>query len=249
MLYEIKGDESLNKIKDFFNDIRFFMGKSVLDGMMGNAYVDNISNPSIAFLTLRKYCFISGNIEKEKFKQIIDEQFKSYKLIPSDGLSKELEEIYKDNIIKSYRYSIKKDPVFNIQKLEDMSNDIKTKYGIVKIDKEMANRIKNENFINITDDYENNGIGFCCIYNNEIIGVASSNIFYKDGIEVNIKVKEQYRRQKIATALASTLIIECLRQGKKVSWDAANTNSIGLAEKLGFEYDSKYSIYNFKIDI
>lgn len=160
MLYEIKGDESLNKIKDFFNDIRFFMGKSVLDGMMGNAYVDNISNPSIAFLTVRKYCFISGNIEKEKFKQIIDEQFKSYKLIPSDGLSKELEEIYKDNIIKSYRYSIKKDPVFNIQKLEDMSNDIKTKYGIVKIDKEMANRIKNENFINITDDYENNGIGF-----------------------------------------------------------------------------------------
>ena len=104
MLYEIKGDESLNKIKDFFNDIRFFMGKSVLDGMMGNAYVDNISNPSIAFLTVRKYCFISGNIEKEKFKQIIDEQFKSYKLIPSDGLSKELEEIYKDNIIKSYRY-------------------------------------------------------------------------------------------------------------------------------------------------
>lgn len=207
MLYEIKGDESLNKIKDFFNDIRFFMGKSVLDGMMGNAYVDNISNPSIAFLTVRKYCFISGNIEKEKFKQIIDEQFKSYKLIPSDGLSKELEEIYKDNIIKSYRYSIKKDPVFNIQKLEDMSNDIKTKYEIVKIDKEMANRIKNENFINITDDYENNGIGFCCIYNNEIIGVASSNIFYKDGIEVNIKVKEQYRRQKIATALASTLII------------------------------------------
>ena len=31
----------------------------------------------------------------------------------------------------------------------------------------------------------------------------------------------------------------------KISWDAANTNSVGLAQKLGFEYDSTYNTYNF----
>lgn len=80
---------------------------------------------------------------------------------------------------------------------------------------------------------------------NKIIGVASSNIFYKDGIEVNIKVEEQYRREGIATAMASKLILECLEQNKKISWDAANMNSVGLAQKLGFKYDSTYHFYSF----
>ena len=80
----------------------------------------------------------------------------------------------------------------------------------------LSDRIKKEDFINITDDYEKNGIGYCCMYNNEIIGVASSNIFYKDGIEVNIGVKENYRRRGIATALAANLILECLKEHKIV---------------------------------
>ena len=113
-----------------------------------------------------------------KFKDIINENFKDYKLIPSDNLSKEIEEIYQDNVIKSYRYSIKKNPIFNISKLEKMSNSLENNFELIKIDKCMANKIKKESFINITDDYEKYGIGFCCIKNNEIIGVASSNIFY-----------------------------------------------------------------------
>ena len=114
------------------------MGKSVLDGMMGTDYVDNILNPQIAFLVVRSYCFISGNIEKMKFKDIINENFKDYKLIPSDNLSKEIEEIYQDNVIKSYRYSIKKNPIFNISKLEKMSNSLENNFELIKIDKCMA---------------------------------------------------------------------------------------------------------------
>ena len=36
--------EELDRTKDFFQDIRFYMGKSVLDGMMGQAYVDDFIN-------------------------------------------------------------------------------------------------------------------------------------------------------------------------------------------------------------
>ncbi len=75
--------------------------------------------------------------------------------------------------------------------------------------------------------------------------MASSNIFYKDGIEVNIKVKDEYRRRGIATVLASKLILKCLEENKKISWDAANLWSVGLAKKLGFECNSTYNIYKF----
>lgn len=45
--------------------------------------------------------------------------------------------------------------------------------------------------------------------------------------------------------MASKLILLCLECGKKISWDAANLNSLKLAKKLGFEYDSTYNIYSF----
>ena len=246
MILEIKNQTDLKKIKPLFKDIRFFMGNSVLDGVMGKAFVDNIKEPTIAFLVVRKYCFISGNIDDKKLKNIIDKNFKNFTLIPSDMIASKIESIYSNNIQKSQRYSIKKEVSFDMENLYRMSNSLQKDFKLVQIDETLADTIKKLKFINITDNYKKYGIGFCCMHNNDIIGVASSNIFYKDGIEVNIKVKEEYHRKGIATAMASKLIIECLNQNKKISWDASNTNSVGLAKKLGFEYDSKYNIYNFK---
>lgn len=238
-------NKNLGKLRNLFKDIRFYMGHSVLDGTMGEAYTDNISNPNFAILIVRKYCFMSGNIGKEDLHKLIDNKLKQYIIIPSDNLKIVIEEIYKDNINKLERYSIKKNPLFDKQKLQEYIEKAPKEYHIQSIDKKIAEKIKEEKFINITDNYDKNGIGYCCIYNNEIIGVASSNIFYKDGIEVNIKVKEEYRRKGIATALASKLILKCLEENKKISWDAANLWSVGLAKKLGFEYDSTYNIYKF----
>lgn len=238
-------NKDLEKLRNLFKDIRFYMGNSVLDGMMGEAYTDNISNPKFAILIVRKYCFMSGNIEKEDLYKLIDSKLKQYIIIPSDSLKTIIEEIFKYNINKLERYSIKKNPLFDKQKLQEYIEKAPKDYKIQEIDKNIAEKIKEEKFINITDNYEKNGVGYCCIYNNEIIGVASSNIFYKDGIEVNIKVEDEYRRRGIATALASKLILKCLEENKKISWDAANLWSVGLAEKLGFEYDSTYNIYKF----
>ena len=136
--------------------------------------------------------------------------FKEYKWITSDNLCEKIEEIYKGVAVKFYRYSIKKDPYFEVSKLIKMADNFESEFKIIKIDKSMSDRIKEERFINIADEYEKYGIGFCCFNNDEIIVVASSNIFYKDGIEVNIRVKEGYRRKGIATAMASKLILECL---------------------------------------
>lgn len=241
--------ELLYKLKPFFKDIRFYMGNTVLDGMFGEAYTNDINNPRFAILLTRKFLFVSGKIEKEELKNILD-NYKEYKLIASDDLGVLIQQIYKDKIIKKERYSLKKNPKFDLIKLNQIVNCLPNKYSIFKIDVKIANRIKKEEFLSITNDYARLGIGYCVIYNNEIIGVASSSsIIYNDGIEVNIKVKEEYRRQGIASALAAKLILECIKQNRKISWDAANLNSLGLAEKLGFEYDSTYNTYSIISDL
>lgn len=240
-------NKNLEKIRYLFTDIRFYIGKSVLDGEMGQAFVDNIEKPTYAVLLVSKYCFISGIINSEILKDIFNEfSLKNYTIIPSDEVKKVLENTYMENLNKFQRYSLKKNPQFNITKLKSYINDFsEEEFEFVKIDSNIADRIREEEFMLVTDNYRANRIGYCCLYDNEIVGVATSNIFYKDGIEVNIKVKEDYRRKGLATVLTSMLILACLEKNKKVSWDAANLNSLKLATKLGFEFDSEYDCYKF----
>lgn len=245
-MIKVEKKEQIEKIIHLFCDIRFFMGKSVLEGMMGEAYVDNIMNPKLAILLVRKYCFMSGEIIDNDLRKLVDNNLKDRIIIPNDNIKKSLERIYEGDITKEERYSIKKNPKFNLIELQKYAEDIPKEYSLKLIDKELALKIKKEKYMSITDDYERFGVGYCCLYHNEIVGVASSNIIYKDGIEVNIKVSEEHRRKGIATMLASNLILKCIEEKKKVSWDAANMNSVKLANKLGFKYDSKYNIYTFE---
>jgi len=241
---QIVKKENLENLSELFKEVRFNMGKSVLDNKMGKAYADNESQPSFAFLLVRSYCFISGSIEKEKLEEIINNyNLKDYIIIPSDNLKELFRAIFKKKITRCERHSIKKNPKFNIKQLEEYSNNVQNKYEFVVITKEIAYNIKEENFLTITDDYEKNGIGYACLQHNEIIGVASSNIIYKDGIEVNIRIKDNFRKEGLATVLASKLILLCIQKNMTVSWDAANLPSLKLAEKLGFEYCSTYDVY------
>ena len=97
--------KDLEKICYLFNDIRFYLGKSVLQGLMGEAYVDSTTNPTFAILLVRHYCFMSGNIGYTELKELVNTMLKERTLIPSDNIKKLLEDIFKDNITKQERYS------------------------------------------------------------------------------------------------------------------------------------------------
>ena len=142
--------ENLNKLRKLFREIRFYMGNSVLDGKMGKAFADNSENPNYAFLLVRNYCFMSGQIEKQKLKEIINHYgLKEYKIVPSDSLKEHFEDVVE-------RYSMKKNPKFNIEELERYSN---SEYEIVAITNELADKIKKEEFMAISDNYKCDGVG------------------------------------------------------------------------------------------
>ena len=43
-------------------------------------------------------------------------------------------------------------------------------------------------------------------------------------------------------------LLQCLEEGLYPSWDAQNMNSVYLAEKLGYEFDHEYTIYEVSGD-
>lgn len=241
-------NNQMYKIEHLFNNIKFYMGKSVLDGLMGEAYTDNIEKPTIAYLLVRQYCFINGNSKSNLAKQVIKNLPKTCtRIIANSDWYDVIENTY-SKFEKSKRYSLKKElNVFDKEKLKKYSESLSNEYKIKVIDKEIYNLIKNDNKdpldMKITDDYLNRGIGVCCFKENEIVGICSSNIIYKDGIEINIRVKQEYKHKGIGTAIASKLILICIEKGLYPSWDAANLNSLDLAKKLGYNFDSEYIVY------
>lgn len=74
---------------------------------------------------------------------------------------------------------------------------------------------------------------------------ASSYTFYRDGIEVEIDTREDERRKGLALACGAKLILECLARKLYPSWDAHNSGSLALAEKLGYRFDKEYPTYEF----
>ncbi len=241
-------NNQMYKIEYLFNNIKFYMGKSVLDGLMGEAWVDNLENPTIAYLLVRQYCFISGDSKSILAKDVIGNLPKTCKrIIANSDWHNVIESTYSE-FEKSKRYSLKKQiDVFDKEKLKEYSNSLSNEYEIKIIDKEVYEIINQDNTdpldMKITDNYLDRGIGVCCFRGNEIVGICSSNIIYKHGIEINIRVKQEYKHKGIGTAMASKLILLCLEKGLYPSWDAANLNSLGLAQKLGYNFDSEYIIY------
>ena len=93
------------------------------------------------------------------------------------------------------------------------------------------------------DTYKDLGLGAAVLKDGELVSGASSYSTYRGGIEIEIDTREDHRRKGLAYACGAKLILECIKKGLYPSWDAQNTWSVALAEKLGYHFSHKYTAY------
>ena len=93
------------------------------------------------------------------------------------------------------------------------------------------------------DIYKFLGLGVVVLKDGELVAGASSYSTYSEGIEIEIDTREGHRRKGLAYACGAKLILECIKKGLYPSWDAQNTWSVALAEKLGYHFSHKYTAY------
>ena len=159
-----------------------------------------------------------------------------------------IKECYGNNAKKITRYAIKKEEhIFGKDKLMAIVNSLPKEYALRMIDEEIFNFCRlndwSKSFVAQYSDYEmfkNLGLGVVVMKDNEPISGAAAYSRYRDGIEVEIDTKEQYRRKGLAYCCGAKLILECLKRGLYPSWDAHNKASVALAEKLGYNYHHGY---------
>ena len=61
--------------------------------------------------------------------------------------------------------------------------------------------------------------------------------------EIEVDTIPEERHKGLASIACASLILRCLEEGLYPSWDAHNMDSVGLAEKLGYEFDHAYTAY------
>lgn len=96
-------------------------------------------------------------------------------------------------------------------------------------------------------DFLQDGLGFCVMDGDTLVGFALSNYPIRDDIlEVYVRVpdKPQYRQKGLGMTLCATLIEYCLEHDIEPVWDAANAVSAHMAQKLGYRIAQEWEMYH-----
>lgn len=247
----------MNKIENIFEECNDTLVLSCIQGVMGRAWVDDYSNPKSVQVITADFCMFNGVANEELVRNIPIEYKKNYIfMVPENNeWEKLIEKVYVNKYKRFMRYSIKKEgDIFDRSKLNEFIDKLPCDYKLFQIDERIYNEIINTDWaedlcsnFSTYEEYKKLGLGYVIKYNDEIVCGASSYTAYKEGIEIEIDTKQEFRRRGLATVCAAKLILECLDRGLYPSWDAHNMASVGLSEKLGYHFNKEYVTYGVKL--
>lgn len=248
MIYEITNP---NNVSSLFGKWEETIIWSCLQGIMGKIYADDLNNPTAAMAILGDFTFFSGkpSVELVSYKPDWCTQDFMTMVPQNEEWKKIIVQCYGNKAKIVSRYAIKKElDVFNKKKLEEAVSTLQSGYEIHMIDEQLYQMCKAEKwsadlvsqFPNYVD-YHRLGLGTVILKDNVLVSGASSYSRYRQGIEIEIDTKEEYRQNGLAYVCGAKLILECLKRNLYPSWDAQNQISVALAEKLGYHYSHAYT--------
>lgn len=251
MIYEVN-NEARKKIIPMFERMDSTILLACLQGHMGSAWVDNLENPTVAQVTVGIFVFFAGDPNTTAAEELLH-NLADYNLVivNTDEWKNRIETVHKGSIEKFQRYRFEKNPEhLDRRHIQNLLSPLPKGYELKRIDamvaKEPSLHELSEDFVaqfNSVDDFIDRGVGFAILNEGQVVCGATSFSIYDDGIEIEIATHPQHRRKGLATITAAALMVDCLDRGMYPSWDGANSESVKLAEKLGYVYKESYDTY------
>lgn len=249
-VYRVRDTKSIEKLFENWQETLIW---SCLQGCMGSAWADSETNPVSAQIIVADFCFFAGVPNRELVLNKPTDYYSNFVIMVgrTPDWGKIIEEAYLERARKITRYAIKKEPdVFDIEYLKNIVNNVTKPYRVQMIDKEIYDQVMSDpwsqdlcSHFKDYNDYRDRGLGVIAMDGDVVVSGASSYTVYKEGIEIEIDTRKDYRRKGLALACGAKLILTCLEKGLYPSWDAHNMGSVALAEKLGYHFDHEYTAY------
>ena len=252
-IYPVQDKQSIAPLFDGWNETMIF---SCLQDVMGVAYADSLITPTAAQISLGDFCFFAGAANEELLRHQPENLHSNFAVLVPQNSKWEaaIERCYGDRVTRFMRYATKKDPsAFDKAKLQGIVSALAPPYELRLIDRALYEEIMSLdwardlciNYANY-DDYHLHGLGVAVLKHGAVVSGASSYTSYRGGIEIEIDTRRDERRKGLASACGAALILECLKRDWYPSWDAQNKGSLALAERLGYQFDKEYPVYEIE---
>lgn len=250
----------LQKIAPLFEGWQETLIWSALEGGMGSIWTV-CPNPKAALCENADFLFLAGSAKEEETRKLLEawkQERKQFAILaprePEAGAL--IEQVFGSNAQQNERYAFHKGgETFDVPKLERMAQTLPDGVEVCAIDNERYQQALQHSWsrdfvsqFQNAADFQQNGLGFLAVSNGELIGGASSYIRYSKGIELQVETRADWRRRGIASACCARLILECLKRKLYPSWDAANSVSAALAQKLGYRAAGTYPVWEIEAE-
>ena len=250
------GKTKRQTIKPICQDSEEVLVQGAVEGKVGRVFVPQLEHSSYCLIHVGDFAYVLGL--PPNGERALDLKSKIYAdcgrafLIPGDERwAAWLEEEFSGQYRLVNRYALKKDEHhFDKALLEEYKKDIPDGIRIRKIDERLYRMILKEewcrDFCSNFDDeahFMRDGLGFVAMKGREIIAGCSAYGYSNGMMEIEVGTRKDYRRKGLALACSAAFLLECMARGIYPNWDAANEQSVGLAEKLGYVLQKEYQVY------
>lgn len=245
--------EQKEVLKPLFAKLNDSLIISCIQNYFGDAWVDDILHPETGQIVVEDYCFLAGKPRQDFVKDAHGKRLPGGMTIICDREEwfALIEEEYREACERRERYAIKKEgDIFDREKLKRFVAELPEEYELRRIGEDEYSMVMAEDWsrdfcraYRDWEDFQNRGMGVVILHQGEVVAGASSYTSYREGIEIEIITREDYRRKGLALVSGSQLVLDALERGLYPNWDAANMTSVDVATRLGYHYDKPYVVY------
>ncbi len=269
MIHELK-KRDYKKVRPLFNKLGWnLITSAVIEGTSpGRIYVDRVEDPRTAFMCTVEGYYLAGQDNNDDFCNSLNRLIFT-KIFAGDTVRRDETDVaigfhpdsWKDKMTTIFQgriplTTLRRHYVCTELKIDHWIEHVPNGFQVRRIDEKLlqTRHIKipehltawmKTNWGSISD-FLKKGFGFCTLHDKQIVSWSVVDCASGNACEIGIHTHEDYRRQGLATlTVAATVDYSLLNGFKYVGWhcDEYNLGSIGVAEKVGFRLERKYTQY------
>jgi RimJ/RimL family protein N-acetyltransferase len=235
-------DAGREALAPLFESLRYFrpMVEGALQGRFGSAVVDARRRPRVAALYAYPYAVLGGDPASATARELIRQLPDHARFVVADDRWQEAVAAAHPRRHRAEDRLAFSSESLDRSRLDALAADVPPGFEIRRLDAETARRLPDEvaphslGVYRVGDELVRSGVAFGVFREGRLVGAATSAAASDTAIEIQIDTNEPFRRRGLATAVAATLISDCLERGIDPNWDTASAASEGLAQKLGY---------------
>jgi len=223
---------------------------AALEGVMGRAWADNASRPTVALVHLDVY-LVAGDPDSPAAEEAVRRLNPPWSVgASSDAWGVLLRRVWGDALATRTRVDFRAGE-WDRARLRSFIDALPEEYELRRITRDAAARFREldnslvDNFSSL-DHFIDCGVGFGVEHEGWFVSGCSSFAISSRRLEFEIQTHRDFRQRGLAAAAAAAMIKYCLGRGLDPCWDAHNRISASLAGKLGFVDPVPYTAYEVK---